>query len=83
MSTTQTRWNVVVSKDTDASLRQFLAASGGGRKGDLSKFVEDSVKQRIFQLTVQDIKQQNASMSTEEIEELVDEALTWARKQNC
>ena len=44
MSTTATRWNLVVSTAIDTSLRQFLAAQGGGRKGDLSRFVEDAVK---------------------------------------
>ena len=38
------RWNVAVSADTDQSLRLFLASQGGGRKGDLSRFIEEAVK---------------------------------------
>ena len=36
------RWNVAVSADTDQSLRMFLASQGGGRKGDLSRFIEEA-----------------------------------------
>ncbi len=28
------RWSLVVSRETDTALRQFLASQGGGRKGD-------------------------------------------------
>ncbi len=81
MATNTTRWNLVVSKETDKSLRQFLAAEGGGKKGDLSRFVEETVKERIYDLTAQAIKQQNASRTPEEIDEIVEEALAWARRQ--
>ena len=81
MSATTTRWNLVVSKETDKSLRQFLANEGGGRKGDLSRFVEETVKERIYDLTAQAIKQENASRTPEEIDEIVEEALAWARQK--
>ena len=81
MSTATTRWNLVVSKETDKSLRQFLANEGGGRKGDLSRFVEETVKERIYDLTAQAIKQENASRTPEEIYEIVEEALAWARQK--
>jgi hypothetical protein len=81
MSTTATRWNLVVSAATDTSLRQFLASQGGGRKGDLSRFVEDAVKERIYDLTAEAIKKENASCSPEEIESIVEEALAWARQK--
>jgi hypothetical protein len=81
MSTNATRWNLVVSKETDIALRQFLASEGGGRKGDLSRFVEEAVKERIYDMTAQAIKNENASKSPEEIEEIVEEALAWARRK--
>jgi hypothetical protein len=81
MATANTRWNLVVSKKTDQSLRQFLANSGGGKKGDLSRFVEEVVKERIYDLTAQAIKQENASRTPEEIDAIVEEALAWARQQ--
>jgi hypothetical protein len=80
MSTTTTRWNLVVSDTTDASLRQFLASEGGGKKGDLSRFVEEAVKERIYDLTAQAIKRENASRTPAEIDEIVEEALAWARR---
>lgn len=39
-----TRWNIAVSAATDQALRMFLASEGGGRKGDLSRFVEEAVR---------------------------------------
>ncbi len=80
MSTTPTtRWNLVVSKETDKSLRQFLAYQGGGKKGDLSRFVEEAVRERVFEMTAQSIKEENTSRTEEEIELIVEEALKWAR----
>lgn len=79
MSSTATRWNLVVSSETDQALRQYLAGSGGGRKGDLSRFVEEAVQARIWDLTVDQIKARNANRSQEEIESIIDEALEWAR----
>lgn len=32
------RWNIAVSPDMDQSVRMFIAAKGGGRKGDLCSF---------------------------------------------
>jgi hypothetical protein len=81
MSTSATRWNLVVSSETDQALRQYLAGSGGGRKGDLSRFVEEAVQARIWDLTVDQIHAKNADRSQEEIESIIDEALAWARRR--
>jgi hypothetical protein len=75
MATSGTRWNLVVSPETDRALRQFLAGSGGGRKGDLSRFVEEAVRERIAELTVEQLKAQNADRSQDEIEAVIDESL--------
>jgi len=80
MATETIRWNLVVSAETDKSLRQHLAENGG-RKGDLSKFVEEAVQKRIFEMTVQGIKEQNSSKSEEQINELVEASLAWARQR--
>lgn len=79
MSSTDARWNLVVSSETDQSLRQFLAGSGKGRKGDISRFVEEAVQARIWELTVEQVKAKNANRSQQEIEAIIDEALAWAR----
>ena len=42
-----TRLTVTVSRETDLALRAYLGAQGM-RKGDLSKFIEDAVRWRMF-----------------------------------
>ena len=76
-----TRWNVAVSADTDQSLRMFLASQGGGRKGDLSRFIEEAVKAHILELTAEQTKAVNANLSEEALTSMVEEALEWARKR--
>lgn len=79
MSTATTRWNLVVSKETDKSLRQFLADEGGGKKGDLSRFVEEAVNKRIFEMAARAAKEQNAGVDPEELDAAIEESLAWAR----
>ena len=76
-----TRWNVAVSADTDQSLRMFLASQGGGKKGDLSRFIEEAVQAHILELTAEQAKSANNNVSEADITSMVDEALTWARKR--
>lgn len=78
---TMTRWSLVVSRETDTALRQFLASQGGGRKGDLSRFIEEAVRARILELAVEQAKAANASLPPDQIEAAVAEALAWARPQ--
>ena len=47
------RWSLKVSPDTDAAVRTYLGQIGG-RKGDLSNFVERAVRERLSQV-VQEI----------------------------
>ena len=75
-----TRWNVAVSTDTDKSLRMFLASQGGGRKGDLSRFIEEAVRAHILELSAEQAKAANADVSEADLASMVDEALQWARK---
>ena len=49
------RWTIKVSKETDLSLRTMLGAQGM-KKGDLSKFVEDAVRWRMFDGRVQSLR---------------------------
>jgi hypothetical protein len=74
------RWNIKVSKDTDLTLRTFLGARGM-KKGDLSKFIEDAVRWRVFQRTVEEIKVRNADADPDEIQRLVDEAVGEVRAE--
>lgn len=79
MSSTQ-RWNIAVSSDTDKAVRMYLAAHGGGRKGDLSRFIEEAVRTYLFEQTVAQTKADAAGLSEAEVNELIDEAVAWARK---
>lgn len=80
MSTESTIWNLVVSKQTDESVREFLASEEGRGFGDLSHFIQDAVRKYIFETTVRAVHEKNANVSQEEIEAAVEEALAWARR---
>jgi len=77
---TTVRWNIAVSPDTDQSVRMFLAAQGGGRKGDLSRFIEEAVRAYLFERAVDQAKTATADMSESELTDLIDEAVQWARE---
>jgi hypothetical protein len=74
-----TRWNLVVSQSTDMALRQFLASQGGGRKGDLSRFVEEAVRAHILELTAAQAKAANANIGQDALDAAIEEALGAAR----
>jgi hypothetical protein len=73
-----TRWTLVISEDTDRALRVFLARNGG-KKGDLSEFVENAVKEKLFHLTVSGIKERNRDFEQDDLMNLFDEAITDVR----
>jgi len=75
-----TRWTVKVTKETDAAVRSYLA-DHGGKKGDLSKFIERAVRKEVFRATLDDIRKRNADLSDEEIQALVDEEVAAVRKE--
>jgi hypothetical protein len=74
-----TRWNILVSVDTDRALRVFLA-NRGGKKGDLSKFIEDAVRARLLELTAEEAKTANLQVDEGELAAVIDGALQWAHK---
>ena len=73
------RWNVAVSADTDQSLRMFLVSQGRGKKGDLSRFIEEAVRSHILELTAEQTKAANVNISETDLSLMIDEALDWAR----
>lgn len=77
---TQTRWTVSVSKDTDTSLRCFLAQRGM-KKGDISKFIEEAVKWRVFEQTLVETREHVADIPPEELQAMIDEATTAVRNE--
>lgn len=78
---TTVRWNIAVSPEVDQSVRIFIAAQGGGRKGDLSRFIEEAVRNYLFERAVDQAKTAAAGMGETELNDLIDEAVQWAREQ--
>jgi hypothetical protein len=74
------RWTLTISKDTDVTLRTYLAQSGL-RKGDLSKFVDEAVQARLMKLNIGAARARNAHLSAREIETAVDQALDEVRAE--
>ena len=75
------RWNIAVSPDTDQSVRMYLAGQGGGRKGDLSRFIEEAVRAHILELSVEQAKAANANVNEADLTSVVAEAVEWARSR--
>lgn len=78
MEETAVRWNIKISKETDLILRTFLG-SQGAKKGDLSKFIEEAVRWRVFHRTVQDVKARNADTDPDELQGIIDDAVREVR----
>ena len=79
MSNDTTRWTVSVSKQTDITVRSFLAQRGL-KKGDLSKFIEDAVKWRLLEQTMAEARGGFADLAPEALDALIDEAVTATRQ---
>lgn len=74
------RWQIKVSKDTDVAVRAFLGAKGI-KKGARSKFIEEAVRWRVLQRTIEDIRSRNADRDPEEIERIVDQTVRQVRAE--
>ena len=74
------RWTVKVSRDTDISLRSFLAQRGM-KKGDLSKFIELAVQKEVFAQTVANVQARNANVPEAEIQGAIEDALRQVRAE--
>jgi hypothetical protein len=81
MADDTTRWTVSVSKETDITVRSFLAQRGL-KKGDLSKFIEEAVKWRVLDQTVAEARSKFADLPPEELEAVIEEAVAAARTGN-
>lgn len=73
-----TRWHLSIPEETDRAVRTYLAQVGL-KKGDLSRFVDAAVRQRVFELTVARIKERNEGADPGELARLIDDAVSWAR----
>lgn len=73
-----TRWNLVIPERTDRAVRTYLARTGG-KKGDLSRFVDEAVRRQVLDLTIRAIKDRNARYNQQEILDLIDAEVDAAR----
>ena len=72
------RWSLSIPEETNLSVRTFLARKGG-KKGDLSRFVDEAVRRRVLDLTVCQIKDRNARDDQQDILDLIDDEVDAAR----
>ena len=75
-----TCWSVKVSKETDISLRTHLAEHGG-KKGDLSKFIEQAVNNELLRATIQEIRDRNAHVPGDVLQAEIDRACAEGRAE--
>jgi hypothetical protein len=61
---------LTVSSDRDRHVRRFLEEAG--RKGDLSRFVEDAVKARMLEMSMNSVPKHGRSAANEVGAEAVD-----------
>ena len=73
-----TRWSLSIPEETNLAVRTFLARKGG-KKGDLSRFVDETVRRRVLDLTVCQIKDRNARDDQQDILNLIDDEVDAAR----
>jgi Ribbon-helix-helix domain len=69
-----TRLTITWSKQADLALRSYLGAQGM-KKGDISKFIEEAVRWRIFHQTVQEAREAFAAVPPDELQKMIDEAV--------
>jgi hypothetical protein len=80
MSTTIER-TVTISEETYQSLRNFVSEEGDGFGEDMSLIIEKAVAKYIFERVVAQMRAELSDLTSEEVTQLVDEAVDWARKR--
>lgn len=77
---TATRWNLVISEQTNIAVRSFLALKGF-KKGDLSSFVEEAVRWRVFDQTLTEARSGFDDLQVDEAQNMLEEALAEVRAE--
>jgi len=72
------RLTITWSKQADFALRSFLGAQGM-KKGDLSKFIEEAVRWRIFHQTVSEAREAFADIAPGELQKRIDKTVEQVR----
>ena len=76
------RWNITIPEGTDRTVRVFHSRNSG-KKGGLSRFVDEAVRRRVFDLTIQQVKDRNVEYCQTEILELVEDEVMAGRSAGC
>jgi hypothetical protein len=74
------RVTVMMSRETEGAMRSFLAERGG-RKGDLSRFVEQAVNNELLRVTIREIQEQNAHLPAARVQAMIDAACAESRAE--
>ena len=74
------RWNLVISEQTNIAVRSFLALKGF-KKGDLSSFVEEAVRWRVFDQTLTEARSGFDDVPADEAQSMMQEALAEVRAE--
>jgi Ribbon-helix-helix domain len=74
------RWNLVISEQTNIAVRSFLALKGF-KKGDLSSFVEEAVRWRVFDQTLTEARSGFDDLHIDEAQTMLEEALAEVRAE--
>ena len=77
---TAARWNLVISEQTNIAVRSFLALKGF-KKGDLSSFVEEAVRWRVFDQTLTEARSGFDDLHIDEAQNMLEEALAEVRAE--
>ena len=73
------RWTVRVSPEIDQEVRAYLARRGG-KRGDLSRLIEEALRTQIFEKSVERMKRRTASVPYRRLKTIVREAVQYARR---
>ncbi len=79
-NSTAARWNLVISEQTNIAVRSFLALKGF-KKGDLSSFVEEAVRWRVFDQTLTEARSRFDDLQVDEAQNMLEEALAEVRAE--
>jgi hypothetical protein len=79
-NSTAVRWNLVISEQTNIAVRSFLALKGF-KKGDLSSFVEEAVRWRVFDQTLTEARSGFDDLQVDEAQNMLEEALAEVRME--
>ena len=73
------RWMVRVSPEIDREIRAYLGRRGG-KRGDLSRLIEEALRAQIFEKSVERMKRRTASVPYRRLKTIVREAVQYARR---